>query len=118
MQIWTDACLALLAAVGIWSLGRMVLDRLLGNVGGVPPAWIVMKVTGDGEGLDVALDQLLRLRRRWGVVLVDCGLSEQGRALAVRLTAPQPGVRLCRWDQLGAWMKEAEVWTRQANKTK
>jgi hypothetical protein len=29
MEILADACLAFLAAVGIWTLGRMVWERLL-----------------------------------------------------------------------------------------
>lgn len=117
MQILTDACLALLAAIGIWTLCRMALDRLLA-CGEEAEAWAVVPARGDGEGLKQAVERLAGLPRGRGVLLVDCGLSQQGRALADSLVEQKRNVWLCSWEQAGAWMKEAEVWTRRRNKTK
>ena len=117
MQILTDACLALLAAIGIWTLGRLALDRLF-SVGKETAAWTVVPVQGDGDGLEQAVDRLLRLPHGRGVLLVDCGLSRQGRTLADSLAERERNVWLCPWEQTGTWMKEAEVWTRRRNATK
>ena len=116
MQILTDALLSLLAAVGLWELGRLALERFFAPGGREPAVWAVVRARGDGGGLEQPVHTLPRLG--WGVVLVDCGRDEQGRALASRLARRDPGVQLCRWERLGAWMKEAEVWTRQGSTTK
>ena len=117
MQILTDACLALLAAVGIWTLGRLVLDRLL-NGGKETEVWTVLPVRGDGDSLEQVVRKLKRLPHSRGVLLVDCGLSQQGRALADFLAEQERNVWVCPWEQMGTWMKEAEVWTRQSSATK
>lgn len=117
MQILTDACLALLAAVGIWTLGRLALDRLMAS-GKETEVWAVVPARGDGDGLEQAVGRLLRLSLGRGVLLVDCGLSRKGRALADSLADRERNVWLCPWEQAGTWMKEAEVWTRQRNATK
>ncbi|MGM9607802.1 MAG: hypothetical protein ACI3XJ_09890 [Oscillospiraceae bacterium] len=116
MQILTDACLALLAAIGIWTLGRLALDRLL-NGGKVPEAWTVVPARGDGDGLEQIVRRLEKMSCSRGVLLVDCGLSREGRALAESFVKQKRNVWLCPWEQAGTWMKEAEVWTRQKNKT-
>lgn len=117
MQILTDACLALLAAIGIWTLGRLALDRLLAG-GEKTDAWAVVPARGDGEELEQTVWKLSRLPYGRGVLLVDCGLSRQGRAMADSLAERKRNVRLCPWEQTGTWMKEAEVWTKRRNATK
>lgn len=116
MQIISDAFLALLACVGLWTLGRMALDFLFEGAAPEPAVWTVVRAQGDGRGLEQAVHKLPRRGR--GVVLVDCGLDEKGRALSYRLTEREPGVSLCRWERLGNWVKEAEVWTRRWSTTK
>ncbi len=117
MQILTDACLALLAAVGIWTLGRLALDRLF-FVEKETAAWTVVPIRGDGNGLEQAVGRLLRTPHGRGVLLIDCGLSRQGRILADSLAERERNVWLCPWEQTGSWMKEAEIWTRRRNAMK
>ncbi|MGN0967634.1 MAG: hypothetical protein ACI4O3_00065, partial [Oscillospiraceae bacterium] len=105
------ACLALLAAIGIWTLGRLALDRLF--AGGKADVWTVVPIQGDGDGLDQTVRRSIRRPHSRGVLLVDCGLNDQGRALADFLTKQEPNVWLCTWEQAGTWMKEADVWTKQ-----
>lgn len=115
MQILTDACLALLAAIGIWTLGRLAWERLMAG-GEETEVWAVVPAWGDADGLEQTVGRLLRLPVGRGVLLVDCGLSRQGRTLADSMAERERNVWLCPWEQAGTWMKEAEVWTRQGTK--
>ena len=117
MQILTDACLALLAAIGIWTLGRLALDRLLAG-GKQPDVWIVVPTRGDGDGLEQTVRKLTRRPYGRGVLLVDCGLSQKGCSLADSLAKQETNVWLCPWEQAGTWMKEADVWTKRKSATK
>lgn len=116
MQILTDACLALLAAIGIWTLGRLALDRLL-NGGKKPEVWIVVPARDDANGLEQTVEMFAKRSDSRGVLLVDCGLNTLGRARANSLTEQERDVWLCPWERAGTWMKEAEAWTRRENKT-
>ena len=118
VEILTDALLALLAAVGIWALGRLALERLFAQSVKRQDMWIVVRVRGDGDGLEQTVRTLAHQCSGPDIVLVDCGLNGQGRALAKHLIKGEPGVSLCAWERLGPWMKEAEAWTRQENTTK
>lgn len=115
-QILTDACLAMLAAVGIWTLWRMILDRILTR-GDDHAVWTVLCVQGSGEGLMQTVHWLLRRPYGQGVLLLDCGLDDDGRTAAESLVARESKVWLCPWERAGAWMKEAEIWTRQRSTT-
>ena len=74
----------LLAAFGLVSLGWLAVGALL--LPGVCPARMVVDAKGDGSGLEQTVKALLWLRRAglwWGeVVIEDCGLDEDGAALA------------------------------------
>ena len=94
MEIWQDGVLAGLAAVGLtailWLLAGLLFrrgERLLDAVYLVP-------LSGDAEQLDMTLRELSR-ERALPVVLVDCGLTAEGRHAAellcignVRLLTP------------------------------
>ena len=84
---------ALLAAFGLVSLGWLAMGTLL--LPGVCPARMIVDAEGDGAGLEQTVKALLWLRRAglwWGeVVIEDCGLDEDGAALAQAL-AQQNGV--------------------------
>ena len=81
MEIWQDGVLAGLAAVGLtailWLLAGLLFrrrERLLDAVYLVP-------LSGGAEQLDMTLRELSR-ERALPVVLVDCGLTEEGRRAA------------------------------------
>ena len=87
MQLWQDGVVALLAAIGlaslVWTAVRAVLfagPERRREIGLLLPA------QGDGENLEQQVRQLSRLRYEQGVLgmvlVVDCGLSEEGRKLA------------------------------------
>lgn len=106
MQLWQDGLVAMLAAIGLASLMWMVVRAVLftrpvrrqGAVALVP-------ARGDGCGLEEQVHTLAHLRQEQGVfsaiLLVDCGLTEEGLKLARLLEREDRWVSLCRQDQIG-----------------
>lgn len=118
MSLLAEILLAFFAAVGIWTLGRMALDWLFYDKKIPSNAWAVLRAYGDGNELEQSLRKLSRLQQIQGVILADCGLTEQGRSIANELTEQSSNVLICPWSELGAWTKEAEEWTKQDSTTK
>ena len=83
----------LLAAFGLAGLGWLALGTLL--LPGRCAARFVVSAQGGGEGLEQTVKGLLWLRRtglwRGRIVIEDCGLDEDGAALA-RALAEENGV--------------------------
>lgn len=84
----------LLAAFGLVSLGWLALGALL--LPGRCAARFVVSARGGGEGLEQTVKSLLWLRYtglwRGEIVIEDCGLDEEGAALA-RTLAEKSGIR-------------------------
>ncbi len=109
MQLWQDGLVALLASIGLasimWTVVRAVLyagpERRKGVVALLPAA-------GAGEGLEEQVKTLGALRSErelFGMVLVvDCGLTEEGRKLARRLARQDRWVSLCRQDEVADFL--------------
>ena len=109
MQLWQDGLVALLASVGLasimWTVVRAVLyagpDRRRGVVALLPAA-------GSGDGLEEQVKTLRALRGEqelFGMVLlVDCGLNEEGRKLAKLLARQDRWVSLCRQEEIAAYL--------------
>ena len=104
MQLWQDGVVALLAAIGlaslVWTAVRAILfagPERRREIGLLLPA------RGDGEQLEEQLRFLEDLRRERGLsgrtLLVDCGLTEEGRKLADLMTRKYRWVILCRGDE-------------------
>ena len=69
-----------LAAIGLTAILWLLASALFRQ----PPVrdtWYIVALSGDGAGLDVTLRALAQ-NRRLPVVLVDCGLTEEGRRAA------------------------------------
>ncbi len=106
MQLWQDGVMAMLAAIGlasiIWTVVRAVL--FAGPERRVETA-ALLPARGDGGGLEEQVAALEALRREQGafgrVLLVDCGLSEEGRRRAELLARERRWVTLCARDQVG-----------------
>lgn len=108
MQLWQDGIMALLAAVGlasiIWTVVRAVLfagpERRRELLALLP-------AQGDGERLEEQLCALGALRREQSlfgrVLLVDCGLTEEGRKLAEALVRKHRWAALCPRDGIGEY---------------
>lgn len=108
MQLWQDGLIALLASIGaaaiLWSLVRPVLF--------VPPqqknAVALISARGDGNDLEAQVRALVLLRGKHGVVseilLVDCGLSEEGKALCRLLARQYRRVALITMDDIAKYV--------------
>ena len=109
MQLWQDGLIALLAAVGLasimWTAVRAVLyagpERRRGVVALLP-------AKGGGEGLEEQVKTLRALRGEQGlfgmVLVVDCGLTEEGRTRAKLLVRQDRWVALCRQDEVAEYL--------------
>ena len=80
MELLHDGVIAALAAIGLTAILWLLASALFRQ----PPVrdtWYIVTLSGDGAGLDVTLRALAQ-NRRLPVVLVDCGLTEEGRRAA------------------------------------
>ena len=80
MELLHDGVIAALAAIGVTAVLWLLASALFRQ----PPVrdtWYVVSLSGDGAGLDVTLRALAQ-NRHLPVVLVDCGLTEEGRRAA------------------------------------
>ena len=77
MELLQDGVIAALAAIGVTVLPWLAASLLLHWEHDVPASYVV-PVAGDAAGLDVTLRALSK-SRRLPVLLVDCGLTDEGR---------------------------------------
>lgn len=109
MQLWQDGVVALLAAIGlasiIWTIARAVLyagPERRREIAALLPA------QGDGERLEEQLLALQTLRGERGVfgrvLLVDCGLSQEGLRLARGLARKHPWAALCGQEEIAKYL--------------
>ena len=109
MRLWQDGLVALLAAVGLasimWTAVRAVL--FAGPERRVEIA-ALLPVQGDGGELEEQILVLRSLREEQGMfgraLLVDCGLSEEGKRLAGILARKHRWVTLCGRDEIGRYL--------------
>ena len=109
MRLWQDGMVALLAAVGLasimWTVIRAVLYAGPERRGGVVA---LLPASGGGEGLEEQVKTLCALRGEQEVfgqvLLVDCGLTEEGRKLAKLLARQDRWVTLCRKDEVSDFL--------------
>lgn len=106
MQLWQDGLVAMLAAIGLasvmWTAVKAVLfagENRRTEIAALLPA------QGSGEHLEEQVNVLQRLRQEQGVfgkaLLVDCGLTEEGRKIADLLARKHRWVILCEKDEIG-----------------
>lgn len=84
MELLQDGVVAALAAIGVTALIWLAASLLLWRERPVDAVYLV-RVSGDGTGLDVTLRRLAQ-SRRLPVLLVDCGLTDEGRRAAALLS--------------------------------
>jgi hypothetical protein len=109
MQLWQDGLVALLAVIGLASLLWMAVTAILyAPPRRSPQVLALISAQGDGETLEDQVRDLERLRQERHVIgrvlLVDCGLSDQGRRLAELLARERRYVTLCRREELDQYI--------------
>ena len=106
VELLEDAVVALLAAIGLGQLLWLAVQLLMGlgpkrrleHVAAVVPA------SGGGTGLEQTVRALDQLRRDTGgfrqIVMLDCGLSQEGIMVARLLAQEDRAIALCRPEEL------------------
>ena len=84
MELLQDGIVSALAAIGVTALLWLLASLVLRREREVNAVYLVA-VSGDGAGLDVTLRRLAQ-ERRLPVLLVDCGLTDEGRRAAALLS--------------------------------
>lgn len=111
MQLLQDGVIALLAAIGLtallWSLAGWIFrprERIPGTF------YLLIPVRGEATELEQTVRALRRIRAdcRAGVILADCGLTDEARLRAALLARSADGVRLCTPPELAQILQEEE----------
>ena len=111
MQLLQDGLVAMLAAIGLASIMWVVVKAVLyaplerrrqGTVALIP-------AQGDGERLEGQIRIMERLRKEQALVgtvlLVDCGLTEEGLRLARLLARDRRWVAVCAREEIGGYLQ-------------
>lgn len=109
MQLWQDGLIAMLAAVGLASLMWAAVKAVLYPAPPRRPGTVALiPAQGDGESLEQqlrALRQIQKEKNVFGIILlVDCGLSEEGRKLSRLLAREDRSVALCRQEEIEKYL--------------
>ncbi len=108
METIVEIILSFLAVVGLVSLGWLGFGWLLLPAGD-PGAVCLLPGRGEGETLEQAVTGLVWLQGGglFGgrLVIVDCGLTENGRAVARALTRRESSVELCPVEELEQYIR-------------
>lgn len=99
MTFWQEGLIALLATLGLAAIIWLPL-RSVCMVSGIDrQVTAVLPVQGECDKLEQEVRTLVLLRSECGIrgeiILLDCGLSEEGRSLCRLLTRLYPTVILC-----------------------
>ncbi|MBR2131120.1 MAG: hypothetical protein IJ955_01045 [Oscillospiraceae bacterium] len=109
MRLWQDGIIALLAAIGfasiLWGIIRAFLSLPIQR----QDTLALICARGDGETLEEQIRTLILLRRERGIVgeilLIDCGLTEEGKKLCQLLQKRNCCVSLCRIDDIQKYIR-------------
>lgn len=111
MQLLQDGLVAMLAAIGLASMMWVVVKAVLY----APLEWrrpgavALIPAQGDGEGLEGQIRIMERLRKEQALVgtvlLVDCGLTEEGLRLARLLARDRRWVAVCAREEIGGYLQ-------------
>ncbi len=99
MRLWQDGIIALLASIGLASIFWMAVRAVLFAPVRRQYAVALISARGDGEDLEdqVLTLSLLRMEREalGEILLVDCGLTEEGSARCRMLARQNRRVSFC-----------------------
>jgi len=104
-----EIILSLLAVIGLLGLGWLLFGRLLTPAG--DHCVSVIPGTGNGEGLEQTVTGLMWLRGggllAGEVVIADCGLSAEGRAIAQALLLRESSLGMCPAEELPGYLRDS-----------
>ena len=98
MTLLQDGLIAFLSAVGVTTLVWIVAGAFFGaGRPAIPGLLLVLPLRGEALAMEADVRELRRLRRQLpgaGILLADCGMSADARALAAYLADRTEGVAL------------------------
>ena len=99
MQLWQDGLIALLATIGLTALIWLPIRSICFLPAVHRSVLTLLCVQGDGGELEQQVRALRLLQEECGItgklLLVDCGLSDEGRALCRLIERTDRHVTLC-----------------------
>lgn len=108
MRLFLEAALSLLSVIGLLSIGWLCFGHLLTPAGNGRTV-TVLPGRGDGEDLEQAVTGLLWLRGsgllEGRILIVDCGLTAEGKAMAQALCRREPAVWTCQREELPGYIE-------------
>lgn len=110
MQLWQDGLLAMLAAVGLASLIWAAVRAVLFPLSPVRRETVALiPAQGDGEYLEQQVQTLQLLRQEQNIfgliLLVDCGLSSEGKKISQLLARQNRFVAVCDSADIGRYLR-------------
>ena len=103
MELLQDGLIAFFSAVGVTACVWLVAGALLQSARcRNREMMLVLPVRGTAPAMEADFRELLRLRRNLpeaGIVLVDCGLESESRAVAEYFALKYRRVRVCRAEE-------------------
>ncbi len=112
MRILADSCIALLASVGIWTIIKLLICRFFPdeNIKGIVS---IVCLSGDAYNADLLLSKSYKKYPDTFLILVDCGLTLEGKEYIINQIRTRSRVLFSTLDNLEANVKEAVKWTIQ-----
>ena len=104
MRLWQDGLIALLAAIGLTSIIWTLICAVVFSPVRRQRSVVLICARGDGSDLEDQVNTLLFLRRRSGtvdeIILMDCGLTEEGQKICRLLSQKHHLISLCTKDEI------------------
>lgn len=108
MTLLQDGVIALLAAVGLTAILWLIADMIFRRREEVP-AVLLLPVKGGAEEMEYQVHCLLELRARTGrytpIILTDCGLQQEARNRAEKLTQMHTCVTMIKAEELSRYLQ-------------
>ena len=109
MELWQDSIIALLAAAGLASLLWGAIRALLFSRPRRPfRAMALIPARGNGDQLEGEIRSIALLSAQGGritrVLIVDCGLTEEGQKLCRLLAREERWVIFCLREEIGRYL--------------
>ena len=104
--LWQDSVIAMFAAIGIvatvWLVGTALFAP--GRRRHLSPVLMLLPASGDAVTLEFTVRQILQEQNECGhcptLLIVDCGLTEEGLRLSCLLCRKHRNLELCKLDEL------------------
>ena len=112
MGIFLQIIFALAVATALFGIAWFIFGKLrmpIRSVQGVA-VHTVLSVRGGALGLEQAIEGLIWLEQsgtiKGQILIADCGLDEEGQALAYLVTKKHENIAICKAEDIGQWIVE------------